>query len=100
VAAVGKVPHKEVQITTNFDIDLKILRISVIDSGEGIPKTQRSRVFEPYFSTKEGGTGLGLSIVKRIVEDHNGFIRAVGNGNGTGSGNAQGTSMVIELPIP
>lgn len=93
VAAVGKSTEKQIQVSTQFDSDLKILRLVVQDSGEGIPKNQRSRVFEPYFSTKEGGTGLGLSIVKRIIEDHNGFIRALG-------AEPHGTSMMIELPIP
>ncbi len=93
VSAVAKTTQKQIHISTRFDSDLKIIRMSVMDSGEGIPKNQRSRVFEPYFSTKEGGTGLGLSIVKRIVEDHNGFIRALG-------GDPQGTNMVIELPVP
>ena len=52
----------------------------------------RDSVFEPYFSTKEHGTGLGLAIVRRIVEDHNGFIRALSN-------EPQGTKIVVELPV-
>lgn len=93
VAAVTTEVEKRVDIETKFDPDLRILRLTVADSGCGIPAHQRSRVFEPYFSTKEGGTGLGLPIVKRIIEDHNGFIRALGN-------TPQGTRMVIELPLP
>lgn len=93
VAAVSSESHKEVRISTKFDPDLGILRLTVTDTGCGIPANQRSRVFEPYFTTKEGGTGLGLPIVKRIIEDHNGFIRALDN-------EPQGSRMVIELPVP
>lgn len=93
VAAVSSEPVKKILIETKFDAELRILRLTVADSGCGIPAPQRSRVFEPYFSTKEGGTGLGLPIVKRIVEDHNGFIRALGN-------EPHGTRMIIELPVP
>lgn len=93
IAAVSNEAQKEVTLTTRFDSDLRILRLTVTDTGCGIPSQQRMRVFEPYFSTKEGGTGLGLPIVKRIVEDHNGFIRALPQ-------EPHGTQMVIELPIP
>lgn len=48
--------------------------IEVRDTGGGIPETDRDKVFEPYFSTKETGTGLGLAIVKRVVEEHGGSI--------------------------
>ncbi len=49
--------------------------LHVDDNGPGIPPSERERVFEPYFTTKEQGTGLGLAIVKRIVSDHGGSIR-------------------------
>jgi signal transduction histidine kinase len=49
--------------------------LHVDDNGPGIPASERERVFEPYFTTKEQGTGLGLSIVKRIVSEHGGSIR-------------------------
>ena len=49
-------------------------QIVVRDFGKGIPSDVRSRIFEPFFSTKASGVGLGLSIVKRIVEDHGGKV--------------------------
>ena len=51
----------------------------------------KDQVFEPYFSTKTEGTGLGLSIAKRIINDHNGFIRVR-------SELGIGTQFLIEIP--
>ena len=48
--------------------------IDVIDNGVGLPKESRSRLLEPYVTTREKGTGLGLAIVGRILEDHGGRI--------------------------
>lgn len=92
VAALQDPQAGKVVIRTQYDSLLKLVRISVFDNGVGIAESDLDRVFEPYFSTKESGTGLGLAIVKRIVEDHNGFIRAVAN-------EPNGTKMIIELPV-
>jgi len=48
--------------------------IDIVDNGIGLPKENRSRLLEPYVTTREKGTGLGLAIVGRIVEDHGGTI--------------------------
>src|ERR1700761_7273798 len=48
--------------------------IDVIDNGIGLPKVARSRLLEPYVTTREKGTGLGLAIVGRVLEDHGGGI--------------------------
>jgi two-component system nitrogen regulation sensor histidine kinase NtrY len=48
--------------------------IDVVDNGIGLPKANRSRLLEPYVTTREKGTGLGLAIVGRIVEEHGGSI--------------------------
>jgi len=48
--------------------------IDVVDNGIGLPKENRSRLLEPYVTTREKGTGLGLAIVGRIMEDHGGCI--------------------------
>src|SRR5438477_3680288 len=48
--------------------------IDVIDNGIGLPKENRSRLLEPYVTTREKGTGLGLAIVGRILEEHGGKI--------------------------
>jgi two-component system nitrogen regulation sensor histidine kinase NtrY len=48
--------------------------IDVIDNGIGLPKVSRSRLLEPYVTTRQKGTGLGLAIVGRVLEDHGGRI--------------------------
>jgi PAS domain S-box-containing protein len=50
------------------------VRLSVQDSGKGISEEMRSRIFEPFFSTREGGIGLGLAVVQQIVESFSGTI--------------------------
>jgi two-component system, NtrC family, sensor histidine kinase PilS len=51
------------------------VKISIIDSGNGISPEEKEKIFEPFFTTKENGTGLGLSIVHKIIENHNGLIK-------------------------
>ncbi len=92
VAACSKAPDPSIEVKTEYDTQLNTLRITVTDNGSGIPQQDRQRVFEPYYSTKDGGTGLGLSIVKRVIEDHNGYIRALPH-------EPQGTRMIVELPV-
>lgn len=67
-------------------------RIDVTDSGRGIAPEDISKVFEPYYSTKETGTGLGLAIVKKAVEDHHGTITVK-------SKVGEGTTFTITLPV-
>jgi PAS domain S-box-containing protein len=49
--------------------------ISISDRGEGIPKKNLGRIFEPFFSTRPGRVGLGLTFVKKVVEEQGGSIR-------------------------
>ncbi|TDR24232.1 sensor histidine kinase [Flavobacterium cheniae] len=67
-----------------------IVKISITDTGKGIPKNQFSKVFEPGFTTKKRGWGLGLSLTKRIVQEyHKGKIKV------THSEIGKGTTMQI-----
>lgn len=50
------------------------VKIEVTDTGTGISDANKTKIFEPYFSTKETGTGLGLAIAKKVVDIHNGTI--------------------------
>jgi hypothetical protein len=53
-----------------------IVRLTIIDNGNGFPKDILDQVFEPYVTTKSKGSGLGLAIVQHIVEQHDGQIYA------------------------
>lgn len=67
------------------------VKVEITDSGCGISAQDISKVFEPYFSTKETGTGLGLAIVKKAVDDHGGTISVA-------SKEGSGTTFTIILP--
>ncbi|QEL26701.1 PAS domain S-box protein [Bosea sp. F3-2] len=70
------------------------IEISVSDNGPGIPPAIRSRIFEPFFSTKPQGygTGIGLAISRGLVETHGGTLEL-------GEGEAPGATFLIRLPI-
>ena len=53
------------------------VRIAVIDNGPGISTEAKTRLFEPYFTSKAKGSGLGLAIVKKIVEENHGKVSLV-----------------------
>ena len=89
VAAVEE--NGYVHVTSSYNPELKMASFIVADSGHGISKEDRPRLFEPYFSTKKSGTGLGLSIVNTIITDHHGFIRVRDN-------DPKGTKFIVEFP--
>lgn len=92
--AVAAIAGKgKVIVESQFNSALQSVSIEISDTGGGISDEVKSRLFEPYFSTKEEGTGLGLSIVKKIISDHQGYIRVSDN-------IPKGTKFIIELPIP
>jgi two-component system sensor histidine kinase/response regulator len=68
--------------------------VRVEDTGYGITQAQLAKIFDPYFTTKQGksGTGLGLYITKKVVEDHNGSIKV-------DSTPQVGTTFTIRLPL-
>ncbi|HEY6996976.1 MAG TPA: ATP-binding protein [Candidatus Binatia bacterium] len=80
-----------ITLATHFDPERAVVTFEVSDNGCGFAPEMRSKIFEPYFSTKENGTGLGLTIVRQIVEDHRGYIRVRSN-------DPQGARFIIELP--
>jgi len=91
--AVGSIKKEgSIIITLTHDPSLKIVRLEVADSGSGISDKDKTRLFEPNFSTKKAGMGLGLTIVSAIVADHNGMIRVQDNP-------PRGAKFVVELPV-
>jgi signal transduction histidine kinase len=82
----------QLSLTGETSADGQWIKLFVQDSGIGIPPEDMSRLFDPFFSTKEGGIGLGLSIAHRIVDQHHGRIEVE-------SAPEKGTLFVIWLPI-
>lgn len=68
------------------------LVVTVEDTGQGIPREDLDKLFDPFFSTKKKGTGLGLAIVKSIVEGHDGEIKVESEAG-------KGTRFIITLNL-
>lgn len=79
-------------IRTLVAVSDRTCRITVIDTGPGIPPEIRDRIFAPFFTTKPHGTGLGLSTAKRLVDIHHGRISVECPPEG-------GTIVTIALPL-
>ena len=67
-------------------------QITIKDNGCGITDGIKSKVFDPFYTTKPSGTGLGLSISQRIITSHDGEIRLESQPN-------KGTTFIIILPV-
>jgi two-component system nitrogen regulation sensor histidine kinase NtrY len=80
---------RELHISTRL-LDSGLVELSVADTGPGLTDDMRERLFLPYFSTKQRGTGLGLAIASKIVQEHQGTIRAEKN-------TPAGARFIIEL---
>ena len=77
---------------TTSDNEKKYIELDIVDSGCGIEKDQESKVFIPFYTTKERGTGLGLAIANRIVESHGGKLKIE-------SKEGKGTTCNVLLPV-
>ena len=67
------------------------VRVVVADTGVGMSREQREKIFDDFYTTKDGGTGLGLSIVRRLVMDLDGSIEVE-------SEPGRGSRFIVELP--
>jgi hypothetical protein len=94
--ALQSLPDKErpVSVETSHDGQAGEAVIKVRDEGGGMPAEVKSRLFEPFFSTKleSGGTGLGLAISNVIVKDHGGVLQFE-------SEEGKGTTAIVRLPV-
>jgi two-component system, NtrC family, nitrogen regulation sensor histidine kinase NtrY len=67
-----------------------MVELTIADTGSGLTDEMRERLFLPYFSTKQRGTGLGLAIAAKIIQEHQGTIRAEKN-------EPAGAKFIVEL---
>ena len=71
--------------------DQGTVELTIADTGHGIAPEHLPKIFEPFFSTKDGGTGLGLALTQQIIVEHGGRIEVT-------SRNGHGTTFTISLP--
>jgi two-component system nitrogen regulation sensor histidine kinase NtrY len=91
--AIGAIKGSgNITINVAHDPILKKIRMEVADDGPGISDEDKTRLFQPNFSTKKTGMGLGLTIVNTIIADHNGMVNVQDN-------TPRGAKFVIELPV-
>ncbi len=91
VDAVSKRENPWILIKTRMDNQGERVTFSVIDNGRKVHPGEMKRMFEPYYSKRPGGSGLGLTIVKKIIADHNGYVRLFQN---------QPTGLVVQMELP
>jgi two-component system nitrogen regulation sensor histidine kinase NtrY len=87
--AMQKSLFRELKIATSL-MESGMVELIVSDSGSGLTDEMRERLFLPYFSTKQRGTGLGLAIAAKIIQEHQGTIRAEKN-------EPAGAKFIVEL---
>lgn len=82
----------EGQLTVRTVRGQRHIEVEISDTGRGIAPQDQEKIFELYFTTKEGGTGLGLPITQRIIQEHEGWIDVE-------SEPGKGTKFRISLPL-
>ena len=87
----SETPAPRVTITGGVNLAGTEVWFKVADNGPGIPQDKLTKIFSPFFTSKEGGTGLGLAITKKLVEAHDGNIEVR-------SVEGQGTEFEIVFP--
>jgi signal transduction histidine kinase len=85
-------PGGKLTVRTETVAKPESIRVSIGDTGIGIPAQNLGRVFDAFFTTKQQGTGLGLPITRRIVEEHRGTITVESEAN-------KGSTFYVTLPV-
>ena len=87
--AMGQSLLRELRVSTAV-LENGMVELRISDTGTGLTDEMRERLFLPYFSTKQRGTGLGLAIAAKIIQEHQGTIRAEKN-------EPAGAMFIVEL---
>jgi signal transduction histidine kinase len=91
-ACVGRAEPPRITIDGAIDHAQRVLRVVVADNGPGVDPAIREKIFQPFFTTKEGGMGLGLALVQKIVVTHNGRMALTSSETG-------GAAFQMTLPL-
>ena len=80
------------RVDITSELETEALRITITDTGMGIPPEDIERIFKMYYTTKTDGTGIGLALVRRVIDLHHGSIEIL-------STVGQGTKVIVRLPV-
>ena len=94
--AVDSLQSKPGRVTISTEVveagrRVPVIRVIVADTGRGMSSEETGKIFNDFYTTKEGGTGLGLSIVRRLVMDLHGTLACREHAR-------QGTRIIFEIP--
>jgi signal transduction histidine kinase len=81
---------KNIGVASSIEKNRIVIKVS--DSGPGVPLNFANKIFDPFYSTKDGSSGIGLSLSHRIVKDHGGSLDLAQSKWG-------GAEFIIEIPI-
>ena len=90
--AVESFPRDQGRVEIRASIKMQVIRLSIMDSGAGIPEKDLSYIFDPFFTTKPSSVGIGLCKAGRIIKEHKGEITV-------SSRVGKGTVVDIRLPV-
>ncbi|RXT07281.1 PAS domain-containing sensor histidine kinase [Ammoniphilus sp. CFH 90114] len=90
--AVSTGGHGKVHVEAIYKEEQKVIHLVIQDNGQGMSSDMLSKIWNPFFTTKETGTGLGLAISRQLIEDMGGTIDI-------GSIEGEGTEVTITLPV-
>jgi len=80
------------RVDISSELEAEALRVTISDTGVGIPPEDIERIFKMYYTTKADGTGIGLALVRRVIDLHHGSIEIL-------STVGQGTKIIVRLPL-
>jgi signal transduction histidine kinase len=87
----ARTPQPRVRVLAGENLAGSQVWLRVRDNGPGIPPEVRERIFDPFYTSKQGGTGLGLALSRKIVEAHGGSLEV-------SSAPGEGTELVVTFP--